>query len=484
MTIQKHQCTVAVVGTGAGGAVAGAVLAEAGVDTIMLEWGRRHEAHEHSDVVDSMARMYFGGGATMALGRPPIIVPLGRAVGGTTVVNSATCFRAPRDKVAAWGGPSHDEMEPFFGEVERRISAVPLDEELLGVNARVVRRGADRLGIAVKPLTHNVRACKGRGRCAFGCPENAKQSMDLAFVPDAVKSGARLMPSHRVDGFLFEGRRIAGLRGRCDAGRFEIRAEIVVLAMGAMFTPAFLLRQGVGNGSRRVGRNLSIHPAVRVVAQFDEHVDGFQGVPQGFYIDHWQDRGIMIEGIFTPPGPLLASLPGAGPEFKALAASYRHLAAAGVMVSDTATGRVWPGRLGTPFIAAYQIAPGDVLSLRFGIARLCELYMAAGARRVFTGIAPLPVVDDALAVARLETLAVKPTDFELLAFHPIGTCAMGADPAVSVVNTDLRIHDADNVYIMDASVIPRPLGVNPQVTIMALAMRAAGRLAARLNREN
>ncbi len=480
MTIQTYKCKAVVVGTGAGGAVAAAMLAEAGIDTLILEWGRQHVGADHQDVVDSMSRMYVDGGATLAFGRPPVLIPVGRAVGGTTLINSATCFRAPREKVAAWGGPAYAELEPLFGEVERRINAVVLDEDLLGGNGRVLKRGGDALGIAVKPLTHNVRDCKGRGRCAFGCPEDAKKSMDLTFIPDALSAAARLFASHRVDGFLFKGSRIAGLRGQCDNGRFEVRADVVVLAMGAMFTPAFLLKQRMANRSGRVGKNLNIHPASRVVAQFDEIVDAFKGVPQGIYVDHWLDRGIMIEGIFTPPGPLLASLPGAGLEYKTLAAAYRRIAGSGVMISDTSTGSVRPGRFGAPFHAFYQLGRDDAESMRFGIARLCELYLAGGATRVFTGFASVPVVDGPDAVARLEAVPVKPTDFELLAFHPLGTCAMGADPGTSVVNFDLQSHDMENLYIMDASVIPHSLGVNPQITVMTLAMRAARGLAGKL----
>ena len=480
MTFDMHQCRVVVVGTGAGGAVAGAMLAEAGIDTLILEWGRQYSSAEHRDVVDSMSRMYVDSGATLAFGCPPVVIPLGRAVGGTTLINSATCFRPPRDRVDGWGGPAYGELEPFFEEVERRINAVVLDEELLGGNGRVLKRGGDALGIAVKPLTHNVRDCKGRGRCPFGCPEGAKKSMDLTFIPDALAAGARLLPSHQVDGFMRKGSRIIGVRGRSMEGRFEVRADAIVLAMGAMLTPAFLLKHRTGNKSGRVGKNLNIHPASRVVAEFDEIIDGFKGVPQGVYVDHWQDRGIMIEGVFTPPGPLLASLPGAGPEFKTLAASYNRLAGSGVMVSDTSTGRVRRGCFGTPFHAFYQISRADALSMRFGIARLSELYLAAGAKRVFTGFAPVPEIDGPEALARLEAHSVKPTNFELLAFHPLGTCAMGADPQTSVVNFDLQCHDIENLHIMDASVIPHSLGVNPQVTVMTLAMRAARNLAGRL----
>jgi len=224
---------------------------------------------------------------------------------------------------------------------------------------------------------------------------------------------------------------------------------------------------------------LSIHPAARVAAEFNEIVDGYIGIPQGAYIDRWADRGIMLEGIFTPPGLLIASLPGAGPEFKNLAAAYRRLSAFGVMVSDTSRGRVLRGGFGHPFALRYQFSRADAESMRFGIARVAEIYLAAGAKRVFTSFAPMPDLGGAKDLPRFEKAPVKPSHFELMAFHPLGACAMGADPNRSVVNFSLETHDIRNLYLMDGSVVPGSLGVNPQITIMTLAMRAAKRLADR-----
>jgi choline dehydrogenase-like flavoprotein len=468
------------VGTGAGGAVAGAMLAEAGIDTILVEQGKHYRTEDHADILGGLARMYVNGVITGTLGRPPIAVPLGRAVGGTTIVNSSTCFRTPKTKVESWGGPAWDEMVPVFDEVERRINAHVVDVEILGGNWRVLKRGCDAIGVEIKPLMHNVRECKARGRCQYGCQVGAKQSMDLTFVPSALAAGAKLFAEHRVDRVIVKGGKAVGVAGRSPEGAFEVRADVVVLALGALQGPAFLLRQRLANGSGRVGRGLCIHPAARVVAEMDEVVDGFAGLPQGAYIDRWADRGVMLEGVFTPPGLLLASLPGVGREFKDLAARYRNLSAFGVMVNDTNAGRVRRGWLGHPFTAFYPLHPADARSLQFGIARIAEIYFAAGAKRVFTPCAPMPVLDNADAPAAFERLPIRPADIEMLAFHPLGTCRMGADPKASVVDFSLRSHDVPGLYIMDGSVVPGSLGVNPQETIMALAMRAARQLAATL----
>lgn len=481
MSDGRHACKVVVVGTGAGGAVAGAVLADAGIDTILVEQGRHWKTGDHDDIVGAFSRMYLNGGITLTLGNPPIPLPLGCAVGGTTIINSSTCFRPSEEKTSAWGGPSPAELAPCFAEVERRMSVHPAEEAVLGGNTRVMRRGCAALGVEIKPLSHNIKDCKGRGRCQYGCREGAKQSTDVTFVPDALAAGARLLTRHRVLKVLTRNGRAVGVSGVSPEGAFEIAADAVVLALGALSTPAFLLRQGLGNASGRVGRGLTIHPAVRVVAEFDEDVDGFNGLSQAGYIDQWADRGVLLEGVFMPPGLLMASLPGTGQEYKDLAAAYRRLASFGVMVADTTTGRVLRGRLGNPFTALYQLSHADAESMRFGMARLAEIYLAAGAKRVFTNVQPMPFLRNRDDLRHFETMPIRPSHLEMMAFHPLGTCAMGASPESSVVNYDLETHGVGGLHVMDGSVVPASPGVNPQITIMGLALRAAKRLAQTLH---
>ncbi|HNR35826.1 MAG TPA: GMC family oxidoreductase [Candidatus Hydrogenedentes bacterium] len=480
MKTMTYYCKAAVIGTGAGGAVAGATLAEAGIDTILVEQGGVHDTAGHQGVLDGLTNMYADAAMTVALGRPFIPMPIGKAVGGSTIINSSTCFRPPRDRVAAWGGPSYEELEPFFSDIEESISVTTVDTEILGGNGRILKRGCDALGVELKPLRHNIRDCKGRGQCQYGCPEGAKQSMEKNFIPRALGAGARLLAGRRVDRLLMNDGKAVGVAGQGPEGRFEIRADVIVLAMGAFQTPAFLLRNDVANSSERVGRGLHVHPATRVLAEMDEIVDGFKGLPQGAYVDRWADRGIMLEGIFTPPGLMIAGAPGAGHALKNLAADYRRLSGFGVMVADTASGRVLRGRFGLPFIVLYQTSRRDAETMRFGIARLAEIFFAAGAKRVFTNFLPMMSLESPGDLKAFESAPVKPSYLEMMAFHPLGTCRMGSSPADSVVDFDLAAHDVPNLYIMDGSVVPGSLGVNPQITIMGLALRAARRLAARL----
>src|ERR1017187_3009999 len=181
--------------------------------------------------------MYVNAGMSVALGWPPIPIPLGCVLGGTTAINSSTCFRPPREKVAAWGGPAYEALEPFMAKVEKRINAAPADVESLGGNWRVMKRGCDALGLEIKPLVHNLLGCRGRGRCQFGCPTGAKLSTDRTFIPDALAAGARLLTGHRVERVLMKAGRAVGVGGVSAQGRFAIQADAVVLAMGALAGP-------------------------------------------------------------------------------------------------------------------------------------------------------------------------------------------------------------------------------------------------------
>lgn len=476
-----YGCEALVVGTGAGGAVASATLAASGINTIIVEEGKFYKKEDHGNPYDGFTNMYFNGASTVTFGKPPISVTFGSAVGGTTAINSSTCFRPPASKVKSWGGPSMDELLPYIEKVEKKINAHRVDEKLLGGNWTVLKRGCDKLGIEIKPLTHNVKDCKGRGICQYGCPEGAKQSTDISFIPSAIENGATLLTEHRVEKLIFENNRVAGVRGTSPHGPFEIRALKTIISMGAMRTPVFLKKSKFPDPSGRIGKGLQIHPACRVVAEFDETINGHVGLPQGAFIDKWSDRGIMLEGIFLPPGLLYSMMPISGVELKEMMAKYTKLSAFGVMVSDTSTGVVKPGHFGTPFMALYNLNKKDTESMHFGIARVCEIYLAAGATKIYSGYHQVPEIYNSKDLAKLEKTKPSPWDYEIGAFHPVGTCFMGEESSGAIVDFSLKVHSMKDIYIMDGSVIPGSLGVNPQVTIMTLAMRAAEKLSSVIN---
>jgi choline dehydrogenase-like flavoprotein len=212
MTVLRADACV--IGTGAGGAVAAAELAEGGMRVVVLEEGPgRGVADATGRPRDTLPRLYRDGGQVATIGRPPIMLPLGRGTGGTTFVNSGTCFRTPAAVLDAWNeehgidGPSED----CFARVERAIGVAEVPPALAGPNAALLRRGAERLGWSGGYLRRNARGCRGSGVCAFGCPTGAKQHAGEVYLPRARAAGATLVTGARAERILIRDGRAAGV---------------------------------------------------------------------------------------------------------------------------------------------------------------------------------------------------------------------------------------------------------------------------------
>jgi len=481
---------VCIVGSGAGGAVMAKELQEAGLQCIVVEEGGYY-THESftSKPLEMTQLLYREMGMTMALGLPAIPMPLGRCVGGTTVINSGTCFRTPERVIDYWqmafrlSEVTMKALEPHFERVEKMINVMEVPEDILGGNAKAFRRGVESLGLHGRPLKRNIRGCKGCGICIFGCPSKAKQSMELNYIPRASELGARIFADAKVERILMKGRRAVGVEGeildrasRRPRARFRINAKIIVLSAGAIHSPALLIRNRICNSSGQVGKNLGIHPAARVVAIFDEDIILWRGVPQGFYVDDYYNDRIMLEGIAVPPFLGAAGLPFTGWKQKDLMFHYKNLGSFGLMVSDTSRGRVFTAGRREPIIY-YKLNRDDTIRMARGIKHLCEIFFAAGAKTVIPALHGLPALKSRDEIKNIDENKVKATHIEMMAFHPTGTCRMGADPRSFVVNAFGKAHDIEGLFVADGSVIPSSLGVNPQVTIMTLASRTAFHIA-------
>jgi choline dehydrogenase-like flavoprotein len=467
-----------VIGAGAGGAVAAKELAEGGMSVAMLEEGEWHDTDEFTARPRDMTlRLYRDAGQVATLGTPPIVLPLGRAVGGTTLVNSGTCFRTPAPVLELWRERfgleqlTEPALEPFFRRVERTLNVAQVPARLAGRNAAIVRRGAEALGWSGDFLFRNVRGCVGSGVCAFGCPAGAKQHVGITYVPRAWAAGATTYTGARAERIELRGGRarevVARTRG---GGRLRVRCEHVIVACGTIHTPLLLRRQGLGGESGELGRNLAIHPATAVRALFDEEIELWRGVPQSYYVDEFADEGLMFEGAAGPPDYMSMTLPGLGARHRELMEEIGRMSQFGVMVSDTSRGRVHEA-FGRAHVR-YDLNAHDTAAFKRGLERLTELYWAAGARAVLVPAVGVPVLRDGDS-GPLQRARVRARDLELMAFHPLGTARAGADPGRAVLDGDLAVHGVRGVHVADGSAVPSSLGVNPQITIMALATRLA-----------
>ncbi|OMC48529.1 oxidoreductase [Mycobacterium sp. IS-2888] len=468
-----------VIGSGAGGAMVARTLARAGLDTVVLEEGRRWTVEEFRSThpIDRYAGLYRGAGATVALGRPSVVLPIGRAVGGTTVVNSGTCYRPPPTVQRRWrdefglGLADPDRLGAHLDDVEHTLRVAPVPLQIMGRNGRLLLDAASSLGWRAAPIPRNAPGCEGCCQCAIGCPRNAKFGVHLNALPQACAAGARIISHARAERVLYHNGRARGVRARRpDGTALDILADTVVIAAGATETPMLLRRSGLG-GHPRLGHNLALHPATMLAGRFEDDVVAWHGVLQSAAVHELHESdGVLIEATSTPPGMGSMVYPGYGAELLGWLDRAPQVATFGAMIADRGVGSVHSVRGET--LVRYNITRADIAKVVVAVEAMGRLLFAAGAVEVLTGlpgattVTSLPALQDALRRS-------NPRSLHLAAFHPTGTAAAGADAQRCPVDEAGRLRGVDGVWVADASILPSCPEVNPQVSIMALALAVA-----------
>ena len=493
---EELACDVVVVGSGAGGGVVAAGLARAGLDVVVLEKGgyaaERDFTHQEGDAYRDLY-LYAMTFTTDDLGCRIIA---GSTLGGGTVVNYSTSFVTPPAVLAEWAEVSG--VEAFAsGEVAAAGAAVAArvgvteGQSRPGVRDQLLERGLERLGWHAGPLPRNVRGCPqdaGCGWCGFGCRVGAKQSTLVTYLEEAAAAGARLVVGADARRVLTAGGRAAGVEARTGGGhRLVVRAQAVVAAAGAIETPALLLRSGLGG---QVGHHLRLHPGTAAMGVFGEPVRWWEGTLQARYSAQLRERlgpyAPIFETVPVHPGTAAVALPWrSAAEHRALMERSANLSLVGVLCRDSGAGRVRVDRDGSPRVR-WRLAPADEARMAEGLAAAGEVLAAAGASEVFSvhrqRFAFRPGDPGA---QRAWAEATRRAGFgggraTLASYHQMGSCRMGTDPASSAVGPDHQTHELPGLYVADASLFPTASGVNPMLSVMALAHRTAGLLAARL----
>ncbi|MSP26286.1 MAG: FAD-binding protein, partial [Myxococcales bacterium] len=402
----RAACDVLVVGSGPGGAVVAKELSEAGHDVILLEegppMGRRDFTQEAGE---AMQRLLRDGGSRVSRGN--VVTPTMQAIvlGGGSVINSAICARPPSWIFDKWGertgtGLTLEGLAPHFERVEAQLGVAPTPEEVQGERNRLFRVGCEALGISCEPTWRNVRGCKGSGECFTGCRNGAKKSVDISYVPAAMRAGARVYTSIRVERVVANGRQATGVRGSIVepltgrvAGTAHFDAKVVVLAAGCMATPLILKHSELGNSSGLVGEDLRFHPGLAVMAQFAEPIEPWKGATQGYHSLEYMKEGLKFEVLWSPPAVLATRMPGLGTDYQQHLLRYGHIAPFDVIcAADNSSGsvRAHTGSM-TPDIR-YHLDQRDVELMQRGIGILSDICWAAGAEALLPGIHGIPEV--------------------------------------------------------------------------------------------
>ncbi len=475
---------VIVVGSGAGGAVVAKELAERGVRVVIVEQGGWHRQHRDLPS-EALQRLYQTSGFTMTIGNTVIPVPLGRCLGGTTVINSGTCFRLPPVILKQWREQrgltelGDEELTHAFDRIEKFLHVAPADFKFMSRSNTLMQELFAKEGIWGAPLQRNAIGCSGCGMCCYGCTHFAKQSMDVSYLPCAIRSGAVVYTGAQVTRILSEPNnphRVCGIMAKAGKHTLQLRAKTVILAAGTLATPQLLRKHRIARKNPHLGKHLTLHPATKLFAEFDEEISGWEGTGQAHFVDVLKDEGILFEGIFVPPDLVGMTFPFSGEKLSAFMRHYSRIVSYGFLISDSSEGRM----LSLPFlnnIFTYSLSETDLTRIKKAITFLARILLKGGAKRVITPVHHrLSELTSLADVEQFNQLTFRASDMEILAFHPLGTCRIGRSAAEGVCDQNHQVFGTEGLFLCDGSILPSSLGVNPQMTIMALAMRLANRL--------
>ncbi len=493
-------CDVVIVGSGAGGGVAAGVLAEAGRNVVVLEKGEQQLPRDFSHYEgDGLTRNYLDKGLLMTeSGSMPILA--GSGLGGGTVINYTTSFVLPDATREEWNRLSgltlftSPRLNESFERVRARLS-VNENYSQPGRRDQILEAGCKAMGWHWGVIPRNVRGCPGQvecGYCGFGCRHGAKQSTTVTYLADAARNGARLVVRCTADRVLMENGRAAGVAARvqrADGSRVSltVRAKVVIAAAGAIHTPALLTRSAVS--SPMIGRNLHLHPGTAVAAFFDERVESWIGHQQTRYSDQFANQhdgyGAKFETV-----PLAFALPATafgweGPRaHRAMMDRVAHIGIVGILLRDRDAGRVVTGKDGRPRVH-YELSAHDRAHVRTAMRGAAELLASQGAREIFTIQQPPARTSPGAAgwldnfMAAADAHGYDRCRQSYITFHQMASCRMGSRPRDAVASETGECFALPGLYIADGSAFVTSSGVNPMLTIMAIADHVARGIAER-----
>ncbi len=491
---------VCVIGSGAGGAVVARELAEAGRSVVVVEDGPYVRSAEFVQREDVMYPRLYREGGTNATAESTVLVSQGRLVGGSTVPSFCLCVRPPRALLAYWArtydlpGVTYEALYPSLRKVEKQIGARRITTDQVNANSGKLLVGAEQLGYRGYLPFHNRSGCLQSGYCALGCTYDRKGDMLTTYVPAASHAGAVIVPDCEARQILTREGHAVGVRGLFNRSRtgkrhgLEVRAQVVVLAAGAINSPRIWRTSNLPDPANQVGRNLRLQPHVVVTALYPETITAWRGIPQGYVVDEFlrldersAGRGYLLIPTFAFPVTAASVLPGYGAQHRELMTLYPRLGAIGIFLHDHTRGHLELSDDAPPTVV-YHLGNVDSEQLVDALVQATDLSFAAGAEKVFLPYNDLVAINRRGAYQVINDRGIRANDPLFISYQPQGTMRMGGDPRRAVVDGNCEAHGVKNLFVVDASVFPTSVAVPPQLTVMAVATRTAQHVVANASR--
>jgi choline dehydrogenase-like flavoprotein len=487
----RESADVCIIGSGCGGGASAKVLAEAGKKVIVLEEGGYYTSKDFDATEQTAYQNLYQQRAGQATDDLAVTVLQGRCVGGSSTVNWTTSLRTPEFVLEAWKrdhgvrGLSPKELEPYFEKVEHYLNVHTEPFENHNPNNRIILDGAKKLGYRAIAVGRNTKDCVKAGACGLGCPFDAKKTVAITYIPDAVKNGATVFANFRANKIEVAGatKRVKGVVFNHETQKpktdFIIEAPVVIVSASAINSPVLLLKSNLANSSGELGKNLTFHLTTAVLGVFDQIMYGAGGIPQSAMSDEFLNKnndggGFWLEAVPIYPTLAALALPGFGSMHRELLHQYPHIGATIVLIKEVdSSGKVTVNSNGRASIS-YTLRDKELGYLKQGVAVAARVQFAAGAKRVMTLHARRTELNSPSEIdMKLSASTWGMNEISLYSAHPLGTCRMGSDPKESVVDEHCQTHDVKGLFVIDGSVTPTSLGVNPQVTILAIAEKNA-----------
>jgi len=484
---------VAVIGSGAAGAVTAYELSRSGARVVVLEAGPYVPSSQFREHAPTALETLYEDHGNQVNTTGDLAILQGRCIGGSTVVNAAACFRAPNQVLENWADEhgldnlSPAALAPYFDRVERNLSVHQNEPYEVNYNGRLLMEGAKKVGIPAAPISRNIKSCALSGHCISGCKTDRKQSMLVTYLPWASELGATILSGTRADTFEVRNRRVTAVNAfatDADGSTKPVRVEagLLVVAAGAVQTPLLFQKNAIGNSSGQIGRNFACHPSLAVFGEHEEDVYAWVGATLSAQAGDFENPlkgGYLLEAGMV--GPVITSMwvdGGIGRDFVDFMESSKKFQSAVTLIHDHNVGRVYLD--GDRKRIEYDLDDRDFASMREALRGTAQIYFAAGARRVYLPTTRRTTIESADQIdSVVNGLRNGKHMYRLTSYHPQGTMRMGADPTKSVVGPDGSCHDLDNVYVPDASLFPSSLLVNPQITVYTMASYISERMLAR-----